>query len=259
MLPTGASFRHCFWWRLSHVTQMNESCHTYEWVMSHTGPSFGHCFCLRPGNVVTGVWHDSFICVTWLMYMCGMAHSCVWHDSFLRVTWLIHVCDMTHSYVWHNSVINVTWLIYMYGTTHSCIWNVCEMTRATKSGAIYICKSHVTHMNVSCHPYEWVMSHTCIWNDSCDTTQSYVWRISFMFDMIHSYCSRRRSDLNIWIFRFFCPVFLETLLSDGDSVYSPTNLVENLKTPDKTCLICTGTSVKTCLICTETPGKFWQS
>ena len=42
------------------------------------------------------------------------------------------------------------------------------------------------------------------------------------------------------------PVFLETLLNDGDSVYSRETLLEILGTPKKTCLICTGTPVKTC-------------
>jgi len=47
--------------------------------------------------------------VTWLIYvhfLCacvgyinGPPHSYVWHDSFICVTWLIHMCDMTHSYV----------------------------------------------------------------------------------------------------------------------------------------------------------------
>jgi len=43
-----------------------------------------------------------------------MTHSYVWHDSFICVTWLIHMCDMTHSYVWHDSFICVTWLIHDY-------------------------------------------------------------------------------------------------------------------------------------------------
>ena len=47
-------------------------------------------------------------------------------------------------------------------------------------------------------------------------------------------------------------VFLLDLLSAGDSVYSRENLLENLGTSVKTCLICTGTPVKTRL-------KFWQS
>jgi len=44
--------------------------------------------------------------------MCDMTHSYVWHDSFICVTWLIHMCDMTHSYVWHDSFICVTWLMW---------------------------------------------------------------------------------------------------------------------------------------------------
>jgi len=70
-------------------------------------------------QLILDVWHDSFICVTWLV-------DNVWRDdSFVRVTWdidnvwhndsfrcgtthswfmawLIHMCDMTHPYVWHN-------------------------------------------------------------------------------------------------------------------------------------------------------------
>jgi len=78
------------------------------------------------------VWHDPFICLTWLMHMCVvllsgaasdmlynlficvtllMTHACVWHDPglihmcdmprdlFMHVTWLFHTCGMTHSYV----------------------------------------------------------------------------------------------------------------------------------------------------------------
>jgi len=57
------------------------------------------------------VWHDSFICVTWLIHMCDMTHSYVWHDSFICVTWLIHISDMTHPYGWHDSFICATWPI----------------------------------------------------------------------------------------------------------------------------------------------------
>jgi len=43
---------------------------SYEWVMSHM---------------------KSY----WLISTCVL----VWHDSFICVTWLIHMCDTTHSYV----------------------------------------------------------------------------------------------------------------------------------------------------------------
>jgi hypothetical protein len=34
--------------------------------------------------------YDSFICVTWLLHMCGMILAYVWHSSFICVKWLLH-------------------------------------------------------------------------------------------------------------------------------------------------------------------------
>ena len=80
------------------------------------------------------VWHDSFICVTWLIHEWWWWSTCIgylerwrWamnHDSFLCVTWLIHMHDLTRSRVshdsctcvimmWHGSFIRVTCLIYI--------------------------------------------------------------------------------------------------------------------------------------------------
>jgi len=42
------------------------------------------------------------------------------------------------------------------------------------------------------------------------------------------------------------PVFLDSLLSDGDSVYLNETLIGILGTPEKTCLICTGTPMEIC-------------
>jgi len=72
------------------------------------------------------VWHDAFICVTWLIHMCDMTHLCVtwpthvWHDLFMCATWLIHMCDMTHACVWHDSCIRMT-CTYLY-VYHMCIY-----------------------------------------------------------------------------------------------------------------------------------------
>ena len=64
--------------------------------------------------------HDTFICVTLLIYMCDMTHSYVWHDLFICATWLIHMwvswlihmCNMTPSYVRHDAFISI-WRIDM--------------------------------------------------------------------------------------------------------------------------------------------------
>jgi len=67
------------------------------------------------------VCRDCLTQVTWLIhvcvethYVCNMTHSYVditrsneWHDSFVCVTWLIRVRDMTHSHVWLHVLIQV--------------------------------------------------------------------------------------------------------------------------------------------------------
>jgi len=91
-------------------------------------------------------WHDSFICVTWLIPMwhdgmCAqhrhscmrdMTHSYAWHDSFtqylrspkalLKISYMWHdsfMCVMTHSYVWHDSLVCVVWFVHPVHTAFS--------------------------------------------------------------------------------------------------------------------------------------------
>jgi len=177
---------------VSHVTRINELCHTYEWVMSHVLTS------------LLKVWHDSFIRVTWLIHMCAMTHpymwhgifTCVtriihkcdmtqpymWHDTFIRVTWIIHKCDKTHPYMWHDTFRRVTRIIHKCDTNqphmwrdificvtrfiHTCAWVsyfLCEVTHMNESFMSHIWMPLLTH---SCHRYEWGISvtwmrHTC--------------------------------------------------------------------------------------------------
>ena len=93
------------------------------------------------------VWHESSMCVTWLITVCDLTHQCVWHDSLMFVTRLINVCgrsfavcgagifrlvscmtwmcvawlitagDMTHHIVRHDSSQFVTWLTNVCGTS----------------------------------------------------------------------------------------------------------------------------------------------
>ena len=64
------------------------------------------------------------------------------YKKVLSTTWLMSHIWMSHTYEWvrHGSLVCVTWLIHK-----------CDMT----------VRCHVTHMNESCHTYEWIMSH--IW------------------------------------------------------------------------------------------------
>jgi len=63
------------------------------------------------------VWHASFLCVTWLIHMCGMPHSCFgisnsyFAHSAHSYVWraFIPKCNICHLYLWHASFMCVTW------------------------------------------------------------------------------------------------------------------------------------------------------
>jgi len=180
---------------MSHVTHMNESCHTYEYESCHTcqqehllflliSLSSPTAFFSRHTRIIqvhlysmrdmtphrrdsfmcvtclsalykcvwlihifkTHVRHDSFVCTTWLIYMCDMTHSSVWHDSFICVTWLIHLCDMTHSYARHDWFICKTCLIRMCYVSPRKI-----QVRVIQCGSPHISMSHIAHVNESRH------------------------------------------------------------------------------------------------------------
>jgi len=206
--------------------QINESCHTYEWVMSHmlmslvthrNGAKWArkvigthtpwrsaccgyfhicdmtHTYVWRHSAIYSHVWHDLYICVAWLCYMCDMTHSCVWHDSFMcvthkpwrwaccrydftYVTWLIHMCgvtlsymhmcDMTYTYVCRDSVVCVTWLIHVCDMTHSCVWHDSVMC-VTHT----LCVAWLCYMSDMTHSYVWHDSFICVtrtpWRSAC--------------------------------------------------------------------------------------------
>ena len=74
------------------------------------------------------LWHDSFTCVPWLIYVCDITHSRACHDSCTCVTWFIHTCDMTRSHVCHDFVDAFTCAtsavyVYLWDITHSNVWH----------------------------------------------------------------------------------------------------------------------------------------
>jgi len=93
-----------------------ESCHVYTWVLLHSTCNYLPRPHANEGNPICDmidpyVWHDSSICVTWLINTCDMScvtlrlqlppktpcewrKTYVWHDSFICVTWPINICDM---------------------------------------------------------------------------------------------------------------------------------------------------------------------
>jgi len=146
------------------------------------------------------VWHDAFICVTWLMHMCDMTHAYLWHESFICVTWRIHMCDMTHSYVWQviwrNTFMCVVRECESHDSficaTHMCVSlerhkhrpPVCKGRHITCQSCVWhessICVTWLMHMCNILHAHERNDSFICVtWRiHMCDMTHSYVWHDS---------------------------------------------------------------------------------
>jgi len=151
---------------------------------------------------------SSMRCLCIFIRVCDMTHSCVWHDSFVCVTWLIHVCvtqlihvcNMNHfsfvgytssvcclcirkrschthvslcpketclghkdTCVWHDLVICVTWLIHL--CLFMCVlWHVhvCDMTHS--SLLIHVC----------------VVTRSCVWHVRWLCTAWHNARFSFL-------------------------------------------------------------------------------
>jgi len=101
---------------------------------------------------VTHAWYDSFIREKKDTFHVAHMHDTInvtheWYDSFIR-----EKKDTFHFTHMHDT-INVT-------HTHECDMNsVFLLTYECVTS--HICMSHATHLDESCHTYEWVMSHIC--------------------------------------------------------------------------------------------------
>ena len=158
---------------------MNESCHTYEWVVSHMNES-----CYTYGCVMSHIWmshvtHMNESCHTykWTSHVTLMDESCHTYErvmSHIRTSHAtqekgkprgVSTCDMTFSYAWLRKwcdwFIRVTWLIGMCderGMPHKR-----KASKTSNNTYVFI---YVTHMDQSwpihinmCHMHEWIVSH----------------------------------------------------------------------------------------------------
>ena len=111
---------------MGHVSRMNESRHTCEWVMLH----------IRTSHVT---------------YVNEACHTYEWVTSYM-------------SHMWKNIVTNMIEACHTYGCdmshmSHKWMSHVTHMSNRADAPTMTLC--HVTHVNEACHAYEWGMSH--IW------------------------------------------------------------------------------------------------
>ena len=155
---------------MSHVTHMNESCHTYQRVISQIWMSHDPHMHKSYHTYVSKSWHT----YEWVMsqgcrpdqrHGTHMSESC--HrgvdpinptaDQKHHHTYTRYMCDG----VFKNTITHI-WLFHM---CESCLTNESVISHMKESHVSYewvmshIWKSHVAHMNESWHIYKWVMAH----------------------------------------------------------------------------------------------------
>jgi len=130
---------------MCHITYVNESCHTCEWVISRVWMS-----------------HVTHMKESWHTYEWVMSHKWMSHGTHMNESWHTYEWIMAHIWMSHITRMNESWHTYEWVMSH--IW-MSHVTHTNESWHTYewvisrVCMSHATHMNESCHTYEWVLSH----------------------------------------------------------------------------------------------------
>jgi len=97
-------------------------------------------------SMSTCVWHDSFICVTWLIHMWDMTHLllCMYMSTCLcrhNIHIYVYTHTHTHTHTWTSHSVSISWHTRIYMSTCLC-FHVCV--------AITFC-FHVVTYTISWH------------------------------------------------------------------------------------------------------------
>jgi len=195
---------------MRHVTHMNESCPTHEWVVSQIWISR----VTHKGTSASCLWHDSSTLIHEYTHehigdlhllLSRDAYTCVtwWHDSFTCVPWLIRMCskthsyDMTHSHVWHADMTHP----HLYHDSLACFERLIHLTSTFVPWLIRMCRK--TH---SCD-----MTHSHVWHG--DTTPQHLYYDSFacLKRLIHVTWLIHRCDMVIWLTQLWSCSVLQRL------------------------------------------------
>ena len=99
---------------MSHVAHMNESCRTYEWVMSHIWMSHvAHMneSCRTYERVTSHIWLMSHISINDVRQMNESRHTHTW------ISHVTHIYESCHTYEW---VISNMWICHVTRMNESC-------------------------------------------------------------------------------------------------------------------------------------------
>ena len=115
--------------RMSHVMHVNESFHTYEWVMSHIWMS-------RAAHM-----HGSCHAYEWVMSRIWMSHVTHMNESCHAYEWVM-------SHIWTHLSMSCVQNTndYVKHINESCHIYECVMSRIRTSHVTYVNKSHLSHL-----------------------------------------------------------------------------------------------------------------
>jgi len=127
---------------LSHITHMNTSCQTHEWVMSYI----------------------------WMSHVTHMNTSCQTHEwvcshlEYLHSTEAYHTSERVTSQIWMSYVIHMNVWVPPRVKAQPCVMSHIWMRHVTahhtyKCATPHIWMHHITHVNRLCYTCEYVVSH----------------------------------------------------------------------------------------------------
>jgi len=214
---------------MSHVTQMNESCHTCEWVMSHMwmdhvahAKKSRHTL-LSTSRTRSQEFASCHITMGHVPYEWVMSHnheSCPVegrrknspgvrsHVTHMHASCHTYECVMAHKQIGRATRTNESCHTYKWVMSH--LW---ESHVAHENGSYHTLfgrrknwpggRSHVTRMHASCHTYVCVMANKRIGratrtNESCHTykwVMSHLWKshVTAMKESYHNIVGRRKT------------------------------------------------------------------
>ena len=127
---------------MSHVTHMNESCHTYEWVMSHMSLSHStHAYeaCHIFESVIAHIWmshgklmNESCHTCHWVIAHTHMRHATYLNKSCRRCSEVLHV---THINVTHMNESKISGcFVKKWPATKGILWIFAILYHITYTG-----------------------------------------------------------------------------------------------------------------------------
>jgi len=149
---------------MSHVTHMNESCCAYEWhhesapyewvTQTHLNESHVHIW-MSHEWMTQRVTHNESLIVSYTYEWVTNE----WHHEYERVA-----NEWNNEYEWHNELLQkkpvlflTLCVIHIWMSHVTYIWTI-YFTHTPRVRSAF-CRHDITHINESCHTYEWVMSH----------------------------------------------------------------------------------------------------